>query len=353
MFEQSIKEAGVKDKGQAEEPRDEALDRPEPFRAKFRRGTPHRSDTTSQHTETTVPQHSIVPPLSTVSPRPASLAARVEIEVTGLRPVKRNAPAFFTDRSSSPHAELPVRSPDGGDSNQDQNKQISSSSPSSSVPVLSSEPRSYPEAAVPHFTDEEFDDWADFQTPKAISEQSRHSLRSEGRVPHSGPIAAGFRQGWGPEGERSQKRIASPRGGHQQSRGAPRRAIPPESRGRADDNRMGSARARHEPRKEGSATGRHHRHEGTSQGQLRQARTSRNSADLVDTTAERLYGGGAQSAPRWTGQPSHIADRQRSGSNRSRINPSQPKNSEQHRPQQHRPQQHRSQQHHSQQRARR
>lgn len=310
MFEQSGKVTSDKLGEEGFEERDldvreELLERPEPFRAKFRSGTPHRSGPTSQHQEFGGSRR-----LTAASP-PSSLAAGLEVEVTGLRPVKRNAPAFFRDRVSPQPGE-----PFDRGASQVVSASVVGPTQSSTASLSTGQSTSYPEVTVPHFTDEEFDDWSDNDAGPSISVPSRAANRAGGGVDRTRPLpplppARAPRERQNVPSERSRDRNEYREARNHQGRGTPRGGVRQGAGrdARADSRQPEFTKAGHDRRGERSTTRHHPRNDRAVQEQPRGSRTSRNSADLVDTTAERLFGEGRHSASRWSGRSRHEGSR--------------------------------------------
>ncbi len=260
---------------------------PSPFRAKFRAGTPRRKSEPVTVQESTP---SITSPSS--SQRDSSLMPPLEIEVTGLRPVKRHARAFFGEKKDVVSDGTQVGgTPGGGLENE-----LSESTFEASL--VSSDTQSEETAdQVPHFTDEEFDDW--FEEPRyrgnpSVTQEHRGGKRQafERTVGDIATRQRGFQE---PRKQFFQAGAAElGRGG--MSRGQTgRRASARPSGARSLD----SARTEHVGRRSGSVRVSYdpHHSDASSQGRYTNNRghndsgaKTRNSASLVDTTALRLYG---------------------------------------------------------------
>lgn len=306
-------------------PSSESLTR-EPFRAKFRTGTPRRkSDPVIPETE---------PSSGEKAPRNRSSSALppLEIEVTGLRPIKRHAPAFFGDKQGSNHRDAAKgQSYAGGpldryapDRETVESFDTSGSNAGGDI--------------VPHFTDEEFDDWRELSDSGPIRPQpsllksgqtrgmlahgaesrrtnhltsthrpARHGTNfnrdaydglteqsDDGLLvePRAGRRTEGF--GRGPRGPESYPSTVGRQGDRTRGRRAPERS--PFNRTTSEDSRPRGAREvslepslRHHPRSD--SRGKEARF--ASREADKPLRSSRNSSELIDTTAERLYGKGA------------------------------------------------------------
>jgi hypothetical protein len=124
---------------------------PSPFRAKFRAGTPRRKSEPVTAQEST-PSN----PSPSSSQRDPSLMPPLEIEITGLRPVKRHARAFFGEKKEFV-PDLTQRESTARGCSEDELSESSFEASLVSIDSLSQETADQ----VPHFTDEEFDDWVE------------------------------------------------------------------------------------------------------------------------------------------------------------------------------------------------
>lgn len=315
----------------------------EPFRAKFRTGTPRRNsdpvvtgmDSSSQGKSPRNHSSSALPPL--------------EIEVTGLRPIKRHAPAFFGDKQG-------VNQRDASEEKSYRGGNLPTFAPDHQ-PAKSFHTRASIAGGdiVPHFTDEEFDDWGKSSDSRPIRDQQnlvkarpnrgmrtcgsqsqrtnhptsaahpeRHSAkfnheRLECLVEQSGDRVAcegrknpqSERLGRSPRNYESHHstpagRLGDRTRGHRApERGTNNRSSFEDARPRGAGDVQFSSPSRLHPRN----ISRGNEPRFSSRETERPNRSSRNSSELVDTTAERLYGkgaslGGTQPSREWSSRVS-------------------------------------------------
>jgi hypothetical protein len=262
----------------------------EPFRAKFRSGTPRRKSEPVASTS------------ATSEKRSSSRLPQLEVEVTGLRPVKRHAPAFFRDR--------------GGISDRDTTTQKVSADFENDILTpkrfnteeLQNNSTGTDADTVPHFTDEEFDDWVEAPRIAKLAHQPRNIPPTQDRK----------RVGQGARPRRSQRVSNEHRSDYQEARfnsdfsGQRENRRPVRSRneyleqshpssahqlGGHHGQRRGSRGIQQESRPQG-----HYREDRSFEGRgtAQQHRSSRNSAELIDTTAQRLYGAEPSTRSGWT-----------------------------------------------------
>jgi hypothetical protein len=273
----------------------------EPFRAKFRSGTPRRKSEPVASTS------------ATSEKRSSSRLPPLEVEVTGLRPVKRHAPAFFRDRGEisgrdtapqkvSPDFENDILTP-GRFHTEELHSNLTGAGTDT----------------VPHFTDEEFDDWVEAPRTEKLAHQPRNIA----------PVQDRRRVGQGAMPRRPQRASREQRPDYKEARlnsdfsGPKENRRPVRSRNEYTEQarpssaqQLGGHPGQRRPSR-GSPQERrpqgHYRDDRSFEGRgtAQQHRSSRNSAELIDTTAQRLYGAEPSTRSGWAQRASDrtIGDR--------------------------------------------
>jgi len=263
----------------------------EPFRAKFRSGTPRRKS------------ESVVSTGATSEKRSSSRLPSIEVEVTGLRPVKRHAPAFFRDRSGiSSRDATPLNV--GPDFETD----ILTSERFTPGELHGSSTRTEADT-VPHFTDEEFDDWLEAPQIEKVAHQPRNITpthdrrkvrqvatpqRSQRAPDEQKPDYQAARFNSDSRGQKENRRTVRSRSGYREQA---RQSSVEQSRGHPGQRRDSREITQERPQQGHYRDDRSFESKGLA---ARPHRSSRNSAELVDTTAQRLYGGESSSRSGWT-----------------------------------------------------
>ena len=252
----------------------------EPFRAKFRSGTPRRKS------------ESIVSTGATSEKRSSSRLPPLEVEVTGLRPVKRHAPAFFGDKSG-------ISGRDGTPQEISPDIEIDILTPERFISEGLQGNLNRTEAdTVPHFTDEEFDDWVEAPRIEKVAQKPRNIVPiqdrrrvGQGATPRRAQRDSNQQQ---PDYQAArlnsdsscQKENRRPARSRTTSREQARSSSIEQPRGHQGQRRDSRGIPR-EPRPQS-----HYREDRSfeSRRTAQPQRSARNSAELIDTTAQRLYG---------------------------------------------------------------
>jgi hypothetical protein len=262
----------------------------EPFRAKFRSGTPRRKSEPVASTS------------ATSEKRSSSRLPPLEVEVTGLRPVKRHAPAFFRDRGgiNSRDTTPEKLSPDLENDILPPGRFVTEEFHGNTTGTETD--------TVPHFTDEEFDDWVEAPRSEKLVQQPRNIAPTHDRR----------RVGQGARPRRSQRASNEQRPDYQETRfnsdlsGQKENRRPVRSRNEySEQARPSSAQqlgGHHGQRRPSRGSPQERRPQGhyrddrsfERRGTAQQHRSSRNSAELIDTTAQRLYGAEPSTRSGWT-----------------------------------------------------
>jgi hypothetical protein len=273
----------------------------EPFRAKFRSGTPRRKSEPVASTS------------ATSEKRSSSRLPSLEVEVTGLRPVKRHAPAFFRDRG-----EINGRDPTPQKVAQDFENDILAPG-RFDTEELHKNTTGTGADTVPHFTDDEFDDWLEAPRIAKLAHQPRNiaPARDRRRVGQGARPRISLSASSEQRPDFQKARFNGDFNGQKENRRPvrsrneyPEQARPSSAQqlGGHHGQRRYSRRSPQERRPQDYyREDRPFEGRGTTQSQ----RSSRNSAELIDTTAQRLYGAEPSTRSAWAQRASDrtIGDR--------------------------------------------